>query len=139
MARPQLAWLVDWFYERFLFLLLEEWTVEWKANLYEYEGPVAIQELCGQAVFAENKILINPTYKLHPKDNLELLRTLIHELGHVLFGQRTAWECGPVPHNAIFDLEKIAEYLTPRQRAVLLSFLPDNRDEILSKTASEEV
>jgi hypothetical protein len=128
ITRPD--WLVRWFMKRFVYTLTKGgWTFVWKSRLTEKDRKTGKRcILRGLTDFdGEKHIYLNPSFAQHPTRNL-LLRTMVHELGHVLFSDHDGNTTGHVPHYAIYSFERLADSLTPEQEEILLAFLPRHRN-----------
>jgi hypothetical protein len=124
-------WLVEWFVERFIHILnFTEWKIVWKHNLRIQVATRGKKEkriyvtAYGLTEAHIETVWLNPSKRLHPTEDV-LLKTLVHELAHVLLGDQTVEDEGIVPHPAVFELERIVDHLTPQHRAYLLSFVPE--------------
>lgn len=124
-------WLIDWFFERFIHVLaFSDWKIVWKKRLRVHAkasrrgGAVSYVTLRGLTTFETETIFLNASSRSHPDDDT-LLETLVHELGHVIFGSDADEELAIVPHEAIYELEGIVTHLTPSQKNYLLMMLPE--------------
>lgn len=114
-AQPQLQWLVDWFFERYVYVLTSTpWKVVWRK----------IHNKHGETDWDAHTITLSTARKNVNANQRIVFETLVHELAHVVFGYQTTEIHGVVPHVAIDKFDKIAAHFTARQRAILLAAIP---------------
>lgn len=129
--RRKQHWLVRWHFNRFLHIL-GRYNVIWKTNLCHYVKTVSTSRRMripeyGLVSYEEETIYLNPGLKVHTT-KLMLIKTVVHECLHVLYGEDSCETRGFICHMQIYALENIANELTNAQCEKLIRMLPHHNN-----------